>query len=169
MDAYQMAHALETWAQRGGFVAPQAYFIVGEFNLKDPDGNGVYSDEAHLWCRACADELLARAKKILPAEKHEDHFVCATDADNEDTCPHCMKCGETLDGSVSSYAVEEEVDHYREHPIGDDDVINPRQAVEISMILWAAPNDPEVIAIGTKALSQINSSEEVDPSPLPEG
>jgi hypothetical protein len=159
MDAYQMAHALEAWAERSGLVAPQAYYIVGEFNLTDSDGNSVYSDEAHLWCRECADALLAKAHAILPPEKLEENFVCATDADNEDTCPHCMKCGETLDGSVSSYAVAEEVDHYREHPIGDDDVINPRQAVELSMILWAAPNDVEVIAIGQAALASIAKAE----------
>lgn len=158
-DAFQMARALESFAKRRGFVAPQAFYIVGSFNLKDPDGISVYSDEAHLWCEQCADELLAKAKAILPADKHEDHFVCATAADNEDTCPHCMKCGETLDGGVSSYAVAEEVQHYAEHRISEDDEINPRQAVEIAMILSAAPGDAEVIAIGQAALAAIAKAE----------
>lgn len=159
MDGYELARALEIFAEAQGFVAPQAYYIVGEFNLTDAEGNSVYSDEAHLWCRGCADTLLARAHAILPPEKHEDNFVCATDARSEDTCPHCMSCGETLDGSVSSYAVSEEVDHYTANPIGDEDTINPRQAVEIAMILYAAPNDADVLAIGRTALARIEALE----------
>lgn len=88
----------------------------------------------------------------MPKEKREDHFICPTDADEEDTCPHCMACGETLDGTVSKYCVEEELAHYAEHPI--DRAVNPRQAVELAMILYAAPNDPAVISLGRSALAQ---------------
>lgn len=111
MRNFDIARKLEAFAEQHGFIVPPAYYIVGEFNLTDADGKSVYSDEAHLWCRACADKLLARAKKILPKSAHEDHFVCHTDADEEDSCPHCMDCGETLDGGVSSYCVGEEVAH----------------------------------------------------------
>ncbi|MAZ85841.1 MAG: hypothetical protein CML31_05460 [Rhizobiales bacterium] len=159
MDAFQMAHALESFAKQQGFVAPQAYYIVGQFSLKDAKGGSIYSDEAHLWCRECADALLSAAKPLLPEETQEDHFVCATDAINEDTCPHCMKCGETLDGTVSKYAVDEEVEHYEANPIGENDTINPRQAVEIAMILFAAPNDQDVLKIGRAALQQIEKGE----------
>lgn len=155
MDAYQMASELEAYAKRGGFVAPQAYYIVGEINLLDEAGNSVYSDEAHLWCKDCGESLLATAHALMPAEEREEHFLCPTDAADEDTCPHCMKCGETLDGSVSAYAVSEEVAHYTDYPITDDDTINRRQAVEIAMILSAAPDDDEVLAIGRAALASI--------------
>ncbi len=153
MDAYQVAIALEEFARTKGFVAPQAYYIVGGFNLKDAEGESVYSDEAHLWCKQCAEALLKKARSILPKSKARDHFVCSTDATNEDTCPHCMSCGETLDGSVSDYAVEEEIAYYLENPITPSDIINPRQAVEIAQILWQAGNDPRVVAIGKSALS----------------
>lgn len=159
MDAHQMAAELEAFAARTGFVAPPAYYIVGTFNLKAEDGSSVYSDEAHLWCRGCADALLSKAKAILPDNEQDDHFVCYTDAYGEDTCPHCMACGETLEGTVSETCVGNEVYHYAENPIGPDDTINPRQAIEISMILIAAPNNPDVIAIGTAALAAIKQLE----------
>ena len=155
-DAYDIARQLEDYAEAHGFVAPQAYFIVGEFNLTDGQGNGIYSDEAHLWCRSCADALLARAHALMPADKREDNFVCATDARGEDTCPHCMACGETLNGSISSYAVGEELAHYAEHPIEPGEAINPRQAVEIAMVLFAAGDSGEALALGRAALAAID-------------
>lgn len=150
MDAHKMAYELEAWAEQQGFVAPPAYYICGEFNLKTEDGESLYSDEAHLWCKDCGTKLLAKAKATLPAERQEDNVLYRTDASEEDTCPHCMACGETLDGTVSEYAVSEEVAHYRERPIGNGK-INPRQAVEISQILVAAPNDKDVLRIGREA------------------
>lgn len=150
MDAYKMAYELEAWAEQQGFVAPSAYYICGEFNLKSADGESVYSDEAHLWCKDCGTKLLAKAKSLLPAEKQEDNELYRTDATGEDTCPHCMACGETLDGTVSEYCVSEEVAHYREHPIGTG-TINPRQAVEIAQILVAVPDDKDVLRIGRAA------------------
>lgn len=156
MDAWQMACELEKFASSAGFTAPQAYYIVGGFNQKAGDGSSVYSDEAHLWCKPCADALLAKALPLLPEDEREDHFVTATDAAEEDTPPHCMKCGETLRGTLSSYAVDEEVAHYHEHPIGDGDEINLRQAVEIVQLLSAAPNDEDVLSIGRAALACID-------------
>lgn len=153
-DGFDIARKLERFARRKGFVPPQAFYIVGMFNLKDRNGKSVYSDEAHLWCEPCARKLLNRAHRLMPKEKREDHFICPTDADEEDTCPHCMACGETLDGTVSKYCVEEELAHYAEHPI--DRAVNPRQAVELAMILYAAPNDPAVISLGRSALAQFN-------------
>jgi hypothetical protein len=160
---YDMARALEQFASRQGFEAPTAFYIVGSFNLRDADGKSVYSDEAHLWCEGCAENLLAEAKELMSEKAFDDagHMVCPTDAIGEDTCPHCMKCGETLDGSVSEYCVEEEVAHYLEHPIDPGDPINPRQAVEIAMILSAAPNDKEVLKIGGAALREIKRMEGV--------
>lgn len=155
MDAYQVAYELERHASLAGFTAPQAYYIVGEFNLKAGDGSSVYSDEAHLWCKPCAEALLTKALPLLPEDEHEDHFVSATDAAEEDVCPHCMSCGETLRGTISAYAVSEEVAHYQEHPIGDGDEVNPRQAVEIAQILSAVPDDEDVLAIGRAALTCI--------------
>lgn len=160
MDAYDMAFALERYASSKGFQAQQAYYIVGEFNLKAADGSSVYSDEAHLWCRPCGEKLLATAHALMDEAKREDHFLSLTDAAEEDTCPHCMACGETLRGTVSAYAVSEEVAHYQESPIGDDDEINPRQAVELAQVLSAAPDDTDVLEIGRAALACIERSAE---------
>ena len=160
MDGFDIARPLEAFAERSGFVAPQAYYIVGEFSLQNADGSSAaYSDEAHLWCRDCADKLLAKAHALMPSAERENHFVCATDPTGEDTCPHCRGCGETLEGSVSEACVGEEVAHYDDNPICDGDMVNPRQAVEIAMILYAAPNDPDVIAIGRAALAAIARAE----------
>lgn len=152
---YDLARDLERFASRNGFTAPPAYYIVGYFSLKDADGNSVYSDEAHLWCESCGEALMNKAKALLPQEEADDLMLCPTDADGEDTCPHCMECGETLAGSVSSYCVGEEVQHYQDNPIAIDATINPRQAVEIAMICYSAPDDPEVLAIGNAALGAI--------------
>lgn len=154
MSAYDIARALERFARDHGFVAPQAYYIVGMFNLKTKAGKSVYSDEAHLWCRDCAEKLLKRAHRLMPKARRADHFICATDADFEDTCPHCMACGETLQGTVSSYCVEEELAHYAEHPITDGERVNPRQAVEIAMVVSAAPDDDDALRLGRAALSK---------------
>ena len=48
------------------------------------------SDEAHLWCKCCADTLLEKARTILPGGRHDTHVVYATDATGEETCSHCM-------------------------------------------------------------------------------
>lgn len=157
MSAFDIARELEAYAEELGFEPPRAYYIVGEFNLREADGSSIYSDEGHLWCKQCAEALLAKAHALMPRAKRKDNFICPTDAAGEDSCPHCMACGETLDGSVSSYAVAEEVAHYAEHPIDPTDVVNVRQAVEIAQILYTAPNDAEVIAIGTSALAAIRS------------
>lgn len=154
---YDLARELEAFARSAGFEAPTAFYIVGQFNLRDADGTSIYSDEAHLWCEACATKLLAKARQLMPLAQREDHLICPTDADGEDSCPHCMACGETLEGSVSAYCVNEEVAHYAEHPIAAGEGVNPRQAVEIAMILSAAPEDEEVLAIGRSALAAISS------------
>lgn len=155
---FDIARRLEAYARENGFVARPAYYIAGSFNLRATDGTSVYSDEAHLWCEACATKLLAKAHALMRAEDREDHFICCTDAQVEDTCPHCMDCGETLEGSVSSYCVGEEVAHYAENPIRADDEINPRMAVEIAQILYAAPDDADVIAIGKSALTALDQT-----------
>lgn len=151
---FDIARALERYARDKGFVAPQAYYIVGMFNLRERNRKSVYSDEAHLWCRPCAGRLLKRARRLMPRERREDYFICATDADGEDTPPHCMNCGETLEGSVSSYCVQEELAHYLDHPLSADSNINPRQAVELAMVLYAAPDDGDVLALGRAALAK---------------
>lgn len=157
MDSYQIAAALKTFAEKQGFVAPQAHYILGEFNLTAPDGASLYTDEAHLWCEACAEALIAKALPLLPEEEREEHPIYCTDADSEDSCPHCAACGETLDGSISDYAIEEEIAHYDEHPIQPGDTINPRQAVELSQLLWAAPSDERAREIGLSALAAIKA------------
>lgn len=158
MDSNQIATALVTFAEQMGFIAQPAYYIVGSFNLRADDGSSVYSDEAHLWCEDCAKTLLAKALPLLPERERDNHFICITEASGEDSCPHCMSCGETLHGSVSSYAVAEEVDHYHLNPIEPSDNINPRQAVEIAQILYAAPDDQEVLAIGIAALAALRET-----------
>jgi len=159
MSGYDIASKLDAFAHRRGFIEPPAYYIVGEFNLKERNGKSVYSDEAHLWCRECAEKLLKKAHRLMPKERREDHFICATDADNEDTCPHCMACGETLRGTVSSYCVEEELAHYTENPITPDSKINSRQAVELAMVMRAAGEDEEVLTVGRAALIAIAKAE----------
>lgn len=156
---YELARQLEAFAERRGFVAPSAHYIRGEFSLKDADGNSVYSDEAHLWCEGCAEKLLAKAHALMPESEREDHFVCYTDAYCEDTCPHCMDCGETLRGTVSEYCLGEELAYYAEHPIAAGEKINPRQAVELAMVLSAAPENVEALAVGHAALAAIQVAE----------
>lgn len=155
MDAYKIAAALEAFAEKQGFVAPPAYYISGDFNLTANDGSSVYSDEGHLWCECCADKLLAKARKILPKSERGNHEVCFTPADSEDSCPHCMDCGETLDGSVSEYCVGEEIAHYLENPIEPDDEVNPRQAVEIAQVMISAGDDERALLLGRSALIAI--------------
>ena len=158
MDSYQIASALEVFAKEQGFVPPPAHYILGEFNLTAPDGTSLYTDEAHLWCEACAEALVAKALPLLPEAEREEHPIYRTDADSEDSCPHCRACGETLTGSISDYAIEEEIAHYSEHPINPSDTINPRQAVEISQLLWAAPSDERALKIGQAALEAIRTT-----------
>jgi hypothetical protein len=155
MDAYEIAAALEAFAEERGFVAPPACYISGSFNLLAEDGSSVYSDEGHLWCECCADKLLAKAMKLLPQEKHDDYEVCGTEAGNEDTCPHCMDCGETLAGSVSEYCVRDEIEHYSENPIEPDDEVNPRMAVELAQVMIAAGNEKDALDVGRAALVAI--------------
>lgn len=152
LTAHDMARELEAFARHNGFVASDAYYILGEFNLRADDGSIVYSDEGHLWCKGCATTLLKLASSLMPGAERCKHFVCMTSADGEDSCPHCMKCGETLNGSISAHAVAEELEHYDEYPIG---AVNPRQAVEIAMVLWAAPESHEALSLGRAALSGI--------------
>lgn len=157
MDASELAYALKTYASESGFEPQQAYYITGDFNLKDAEGASVYSDPAHLWCECCADKLLKRAKAILPKGKREDHEVWATEPSGEDTCPHCMDCGETLHGTVSDYCVKEELAHYAENPIDPEDEVNPRMAVELAQVISAAYGEDveAATALGRSALIAI--------------
>jgi hypothetical protein len=166
MDAYQVAGALEAYAEAAGFVPPQAYYITGSFNLKDAEGGGVYTDEAHLWCECCADKLLARAKALLPKEKWAEHEITMTYPGQEDTCPHCMECGETLAGSVSDYCVGEEIAHYQDNPIHPEDEVNPRMAVELAQVIAAAYNEhvEPALAIGRSALIAIARARSPEPA-----
>ena len=167
MDAYEIAAALETYARDSGFEPAQAYYITGVFNLKDADGASVYSDPAHLWCECCADKLLARAKAILPEDKWEDHEVWSTYPGSEDSCPHCMDCGETLAGSVSDYCVKEELAHYAGEPIDPEDEVNPRMAIELAQVISAAYDEQDkaaAINLGRSALVAIARAREATPA-----
>ncbi|NTF18230.1 hypothetical protein G6L37_07405 [Agrobacterium rubi] len=167
MDIYQVSAALEEYADEKGFQPAQAFYISGGFNLKDADGASVYSDEGHLWCECCAETLLERAKALLPQEKWEDLEVCATCPSNEDTCPHCMECGETLDGSVSGDCVKDELEHYAISPIDPDDEVNPRMAIELKQVLLGAYDEDDqaaALALGRSALEAIARSKEAAPS-----
>jgi hypothetical protein len=166
MDASELAFALESYARESGFEPQQAYYITGDFNLKDAEGASVYSDPGHLWCECCADKLLKRAKAILPEEKWEDHEVWATEPSGEDTCPHCMDCGETLDGTVSDYCVQEELAHYMDNPIDPEDEVNPRMAVELAQVISAAYGEAVegALALGRSAIVAIARAREAAPA-----
>lgn len=165
MSAYEIAAALETYAKESGFEPLQAYYISGSFNLEDAEGD-IYTDEAHLWCECCADKLLARAKAVLPEEDRANHEVLWTQPSSEDTCPHCMECGETLDGSVSEYCVGEELAHYAENPIDPEDDVNPRMAVELAQVISAAYGDDVegAVALGRTALVAIERARAAAPA-----
>ncbi len=66
-----------------------------------------------------------------------------------------MACGETLYGTVSDYCVEEELSHYDEHPITPGEIITPRQAINLAMVLSAAPENPAALVVGKAALAAI--------------
>lgn len=162
MTRYEIERALDKFAKKQGFRPADAYYIVGEFNLREPNGESVYSDEAHLWCEECADKMLARAHALMDEESREDHFVCAVNATGEDSPARCSSCGAVLDHTLSSYGVASELDHYRANPIKSP--ISGGEAWEIARIIEAAPDDEEALALGRAALKSLwIEREEVTP------
>jgi hypothetical protein len=163
MDAYDASEALEVFAKENGFSAPQAYYISGSFHLKDEKGGTVaYSDESHLWCECCADNLLEKVKATLTKAECSDLEIRATRASCVDTPPHCMECGETLRGTLSDCCVEDEIAYYLANPIDPEDEVNPRMAVELAQLIWAAGDREDALLIGRAALVAIAHARELD-------
>lgn len=162
MTGYEIAQALDEFARKKGFRPAAAYYIVGEFNLHEPNGKSVYSDEAHLWCHKCADKHLKRARRLMSREERADHFVCRTDARGEDTTRACMRCGKRLDYSLSNYGVESELDYYADNP--PHAPISGGAAWEIARIIEAAPDNEEALTLGSAVLKAIGAEcEKVTP------
>jgi hypothetical protein len=162
MTGYEIADALDKFAEEQGFRPADAYYIVGEFNLREPNGKSVYSDEAHLWCHKCAVKHLSRARRLMPRERRADHFICHTDARGEDTTRACMRCGKRLNYSLSKYGVESELEHFAMYP--PHAPIRGGEAWDIARIIEAAPDNEEALALGRAALKAAGiECEEVTP------
>lgn len=153
MQAYEIEAALDRYARAGGVKPVQAYYIWGEFRIEH-EGGVLYSDEAHEYCEACADALLAKVLPLLPEDERENHRVSPTDCHSEDTCKHCMTCGVLLDYGLNDWGARSELDHYEtELPKHDD--LPPGEAFHIARIVEAAPNDEAVLALARIAVARI--------------
>ncbi|WIW89594.1 hypothetical protein K3M67_06445 [Sphingobium sp. V4] len=152
MDARQIETRLDIFAKDAGIVPVPPYYIWGEFRI-ELNGKSLYSDEAHEYCRACADALLAKVLPLLPEDERDDHRVSATELNHEDTPKNCMICGALLDYALNEYGVATELNHYRAYPLTGD--LHPGDAFHIARMLEAAPNDRAVLRFGRNAIKSL--------------
>ncbi|RIA46214.1 hypothetical protein DFR49_0747 [Hephaestia caeni] len=153
VQAYEIEAALDRYARSAGVKPVQAYYIWGEFRVEQ-EGHVFYSDEAHEYCEACADTLLAQVLPLLPKVERDDHRVSPTNCHSEDTCKHCMTCGVLLDYALNDWGARNELTHYATELSTRDD-LPPGEAFHIARIIEAAPNDEAVLAIARIALARI--------------
>jgi hypothetical protein len=73
------------------------------------------TDQAEDWCTACARAEVERLNDLNP--EHE-YVVDGGWGSPADCPPACCKCGITLKGEFTEYAIEEEVEHYSNHAVG---------------------------------------------------
>jgi hypothetical protein len=155
IGAYEIEKILDRYARDHGVRPEQPYYIWGEFRIAQ-NGQILYSDEAHEYCRSCAEALLDRVLPLLPSERRDDHRVATADCSAEDTCKHCMVCGALLDYGLNDWGVEHELEHYAaELPKRSD--LSAGEAFHIARLLEAAPFNREVIAVARLALSRITT------------
>lgn len=163
LQPHEIEHALDAFAYGAGFRPGTPFYIVGEFNLTDGKGKSLYSDEAHLWCEPCADQLLALALPLLPSDERKDHFVCEADpSTGEDTPSRCMACGKPLDHVLTSAGVNYELNHYSTYPVTD---ISPAEAWGIARLVESEPENAEAIAVARAALDAVEARRFRQPKP----
>lgn len=153
MPGYEMAARLDRYAHAGGIRPVQPYYIWGEFCIRHK-GAVFYSDEAHEYCRACADALLARVLPLLPEEAQEDHRVSPASCSEEDTCKHCMTCGALLDYGLNDWGARHELLHYEE-ALPRHASLPPGEAFHIARIVEAAPYDKAILALARMAITKL--------------
>ena len=152
MRARDLERTLDAFARAGGVIPARAYYIWGEFSLRD-GAEVLYSDEGHEYCRSCAEGLLAKALPLLPKDARCDHQVSPTELHHEDTCKHCIICGALLDYALNDTGVESELDHYRHCRFVID--LTPGDAFHIARMVEAAPADPAVLDLARRALRRL--------------
>ena len=143
MDQHEIAWALEKFASDAGFEPEQPFYITHQFRVDAAEGIAFYSDEAHLYCETCAEDLLEKVFPFLPDEERVDHAVFMADSSSPEDSPlACATCGATLRHCLTDgCGVGQELWHYRENPIEPGDVISPDTAIA-SRRLSLPPTEP---------------------------
>ncbi|AMK23237.1 hypothetical protein GG804_02050 [Sphingomonas histidinilytica] len=152
MQAREMEIVLDHFARSGGVAPVRPYYIWGEFRV-ETDGETLYSDEGHEYCRDCADRLLEKVLPHLSASERHDHRISSTELHHEDTCKHCLICGALLDYALNETGVAAELDHYVSHPPSRP--LRAGDAFHIARMLEAAPADHGVLRLAREALRRI--------------
>ena len=153
MKAEDIETALDAYAHNAGIRPAQPYYIWGEFNVEH-EGQTFYSDEAHEYCKSCAEALYEKVLPLLPEDEREAHRVCQTNCDSEDTCKTCTTCGELLDYALNESGVESELAHY-EVELPNFVTLYPGDAFHIARMIEASPEHHAVLDIARKAIDLI--------------
>lgn len=95
-------------------------------------------DQSEDWCTACARSEVARLNAEHP--EHE-YLVDGGWGSSTDVPPYCCKCGKTLDDFLTKYAIECEVDHYSQHPVGLRGKSGPQRAFRYIQMLSSGDFD----------------------------
>lgn len=78
-------------------------------------------DGATDFCRECAESAIDEFYEANPDQRGEDDDELALFLDGgwnteHDSPPYCEVCGDALDGSLTDYGVDQELEHFEEHP-----------------------------------------------------
>lgn len=160
MDRHEIAYALEKFAEDAGFEPDQPFYIRGQFLVRAAQGISLYSDEAHLYCEECANDLWQKAFPFFSDEERKEIEVWASDSSYPVDSPSaCDTCRKTLRHCLSDRTgVDDELAHYDENPIELGEIISPDMAYCIAQIVASAYGDDDVraaIAVGESALAAI--------------
>lgn len=78
-------------------------------------------DGATDFCRECAEAAIAEFYEEHPDQRGDEDdeptlFLDGGWNTEHDSPPYCEVCGDALDGSLTEYAVDQELEHFEEHP-----------------------------------------------------
>lgn len=111
-----------------------------------------HTDAGTDWCRRCVVREAARLRKAHPEIDPGEFDPDGGFSIEHDSRPHCEKCGARLQGTLTDYGIEMEIEHFAENrdgricPAVADDLrdifhaaqCHPKRADDIARIaLWA--------------------------------
>lgn len=110
------------------------------------------TDNGNDWCEDCG-RFMFRHLRRKDRKRAQDYFFDGGWTSESDSHRFCAHCGCWLRISLTSYGVEEELAHYREHGVGASDNDAYALSLLINAISWGGQHEAEVMSLASQYLN----------------